>query len=54
MPHFCPFGGINDRNLGINLNGGWTEYVLVTAERVHLLPDSITLEQGLLFFVDLI
>lgn len=46
-PHFCQTGGINN-TIGIYRDGGWANYALAPEEQVHKLPDSITLEQGLL------
>lgn len=45
--HYCNRGGITSY-IGIYKDGAWAQYIVVLKEQVHVLPENISLEQGVL------
>jgi threonine dehydrogenase-like Zn-dependent dehydrogenase len=41
--HLCRYG---PRELGVHVDGGWAEYVIVPAENVFQLPDNVSFEEA--------
>ena len=41
--HLCKLGTCE---IGVNIDGGWAEYVIVPQENIYILPDTVTYEEA--------